>query len=84
VVRQIGPDSAEPVAEGLMVPVGLALDPEGALFVPMPAQGADDGSGMNSRLDIAGTGLLATEAQACTPLPETLASAAESAIPAAS
>jgi hypothetical protein len=67
-----------------MVLVGLALGPDGALYVPMPAQGADDGSGMIRRLDIAGTGLLATEAQACTPFPETLASAAESATPAAS
>jgi sugar lactone lactonase YvrE len=83
VVRQTGPASAEPVAEGLMLPVGLALGPDGALYVPMPAQGLNDGSGMIGRLDIAGTGPVTTAAPACTPLPETLAPAAGTATPAA-
>jgi len=76
VVRQTGPDSAEPVATGLMLPVGLALGPDGALYVPMPAQGANDGSGMIGRLDLAGTGPLMTAPPACAPLLETMAPAA--------
>ena len=75
VVRQTGPDTAESVADGLMLPVGLALGPDGALYVPMPAQGANDGSGMIGRLDIAGTGAITTAPPVCTPLPETLAAA---------
>ena len=81
VVRQTGPDSAEPVAEGLMLPVGLALGPDGALYVPMPARGADDGSGTIARLDIQGTGPVTSAPPTCTPLPETIATAAGAATP---
>jgi len=82
VVRQSGLDAAEPVAEGLMLPVGLALGPDGALYVPMPAQGANAGSGMIGRLDLAGTGPVTTEAPTCAPLLETMAPAAGTATPA--
>jgi plastocyanin/sugar lactone lactonase YvrE len=49
-VRQTGPDSAEPVATGLDLPVSLAIGPDGAFYVSLPAVGAEDGSGMVVRI----------------------------------
>jgi plastocyanin len=77
IVRQTGPNSAEPVAEGLSFPVSLALGPDGALYFSMPALGSDDGSGMIGRLDVSGAGASQTVAPACEPISETLAEVAQ-------
>lgn len=50
VVRQTGPDGAEVIAEGLMLPVGLGFGPDGGLYVAAPAVGANAGEGMILRL----------------------------------
>jgi hypothetical protein len=50
VVRQTGPDSAEPIATGLMFPHGLAFGPDGALYLGLPAIGANAGEGSILRL----------------------------------
>ncbi len=49
-VRQTGPDSAEPVATGLDLPVSLAVGPDNAFYISLPAVGAEDGSGMVVRI----------------------------------
>jgi hypothetical protein len=54
IVRQTGLDSSEVVADGLMFPISLGFGPDGALYVSMPAVGAQDGSGTIGRLDLAG------------------------------
>lgn len=54
IVRQAGPDAAEPVATGLMFPIALAFGPDGGLYVAIPAMGALDGEGVVARLDLAG------------------------------
>jgi hypothetical protein len=53
IVRQTGPDSLEEVATGLLLPVSASFGPDGALYVSIPAAGADDGSGVIARLDLA-------------------------------
>ena len=55
IVRQTGPDSSEVVASGLMFPVSLAFNPDGVLYVSMPAVGAPNGEGMVARVSMAGT-----------------------------
>jgi hypothetical protein len=55
IVRQTGPDSMEEVATGLMFPISISFGTDGALYVSMPAFGADDGSGVVARLDVAGS-----------------------------
>jgi hypothetical protein len=68
IVRQTGADSAEVIASGLMLPISAAFGPDGALYVSMPAIGADNGEGSIARLDVAGSSPQATpsgQAAAC-------------------
>ena len=67
VVHQTGPDSAEPVAEGLMMPIASAFGPDGALYIALPGSGANQGEGMIGRIDLAATGSKATPAAAAAP-----------------
>ncbi len=53
IVRQTGPDSMEEVATGLMFPISISFGTDGALYVSMPAFGADNGEGVIARLDVA-------------------------------
>jgi plastocyanin len=53
VVRQTGPDSHEVVATGLEFPIALALGPDGALYVALPAYGPNDQAGAIVRIDLA-------------------------------
>lgn len=53
VVRQSGPDGIEEIATGLMMPISIAFGPDGALYVSLPAAGADGGEGVIARLDLA-------------------------------
>jgi hypothetical protein len=53
-VRQTGPESLEVVVSGLMFPVALRAAPDGALYIALPALGADDGSGQIVEVDPAG------------------------------
>jgi plastocyanin len=72
-VQQTGPDSLEVVADGLMLPIGLDIGPDGAFYVSMPAIGANDGSGTIVR--IGGDAAMATpevDAASCAPIEETL------------
>jgi hypothetical protein len=62
IVRQTGPDSMEEIATGLMAPISLAFGADGALYVAMPAFGADQGQGMIVRLDPAAAPIVADEA----------------------
>jgi glucose/arabinose dehydrogenase len=74
IVRQTGPDSAEDVATGLMLPISIAFGPDGGLYVSMPAIGADDGQGMIGRIDLAAgpvmatPGAMAEPSAACSPV----------------
>ena len=52
-VHQSGSDSFEAVVSGLMFPVGLKTAPDGALYLALPAFGADDGSGQILQVDLA-------------------------------
>ena len=45
IVRQTGPDTSEPVHEGLMFPIAMEIAPDGSFYVSLPAIGANDGSG---------------------------------------
>ncbi len=45
IVRQTGPDTSEPVHEGLMLPIAMEIAPDGSFYVSLPAIGANDGSG---------------------------------------
>jgi hypothetical protein len=54
-VRQTGPDSMEAIASGLMFPIALRTAPDGALYIALPALGADDGSGQIIQVDTAGS-----------------------------
>jgi hypothetical protein len=54
VVRQTGPDSAEPIATGLTFPIALNAGPDGALYVALPAIGANTGEGTILRLPLDG------------------------------
>jgi len=60
IVRQTGPDSMEEVATGLMFPVSISFGADGALYVSMPAFGADNGEGVIARLDVAAASAEAT------------------------
>jgi plastocyanin len=78
IVRQTGPDQLEVVADGLMLPVAMEVGPDGALYVALPAIGADTGEGVIMRLALDGPGEEATPIAAateptasCSPLPET-------------
>lgn len=72
-VRQTGPDSAEPVLDGLLFPVALAVGPDAALYVAMPAVGADRGTGEILRVDLTGEAISSTTgAPFCDPIPETV------------
>jgi hypothetical protein len=68
IVHQTGPDSSEAVATELMVPIALAFGPDGALYVSMPAFGADSGQGTISRIDLTGTTGAADPTTACAPV----------------
>jgi sugar lactone lactonase YvrE len=74
IVRQTGPDSSEVVASGLMLPISASFGPDGALYVSIPAAGADDGQGIIARLDLAAgpvmatPGAMAEPATACEPV----------------
>ena len=52
VVRQTGPDELAEVATGLLFPVALDVGPDDALYVGLPALGADAGTGMIIRLAV--------------------------------
>lgn len=71
IVRQTGPDTLEVVADGLMLPVSLEYGSDGAMYVSMPAIGANNGEGMIVRLSAGGSGM-ASQGATCAPLPETL------------
>jgi hypothetical protein len=51
-VRQTGPDTVEVVAEGLNFPIRMDAEPDGALYLSLPALGAPAGGGTNARLDL--------------------------------
>jgi hypothetical protein len=68
IVHQTGPNSSEDVATGLMFPIGLAFGPDGALYVSMPAFGADSGGGTISRLDLTGTAGAVSSSTTCSPV----------------
>ena len=53
IVRQTGPDSLEEVATLLNFPTSISVGPDGALYVAMPAVGADSGTGIILRVDTA-------------------------------
>jgi hypothetical protein len=53
IVRQTGAESLEEVATGLDLPVALRFGPDGALYVSVPAYGADEGSGQVLRVEVA-------------------------------
>jgi hypothetical protein len=53
-VRQTGPDSMEAIVSGLMFPIALDVGPNGALYIALPALGADDGSGQIVQVDTTG------------------------------
>jgi plastocyanin len=79
VVRQTGPDTAEVVVDGLMLPIALDMGPDGAWYLALPAIGAGGGEGMIVRLAADGAGTPAAGDAApmptCSPIPETLAPA---------
>lgn len=76
VVRQTGPDQAEPVATGMLFPIALDVGPDGALYVALPAVGADAGGGMIIRLAATGNAASpvagAAAAPTCAPVAETI------------
>ena len=51
-VRQTGLDSYEEVVTGLEYPIDLELGPDGALYVALPAYGANDQAGAIIRVDL--------------------------------
>ncbi|HEU5434461.1 MAG TPA: ScyD/ScyE family protein, partial [Thermomicrobiales bacterium] len=65
VVHQTGPASSEDVATGLMFPIALRVGPDGALYVAMPAIGADQGGGTIARLTPSGEAGATTAAPSC-------------------
>jgi plastocyanin len=86
IVRQTGPDTAEPVVEGLMFPIAMELGPDGAFYVSTPAIGANDGSGSIVRIDVAaseGTVPAGTAAAAASMPVDTAAAATAGSEPAA-
>ena len=50
VVRMTGAETGEPVVTGLALPVAMDFGPDGALYVSLPAFGADDGQGTILRI----------------------------------
>jgi FtsP/CotA-like multicopper oxidase with cupredoxin domain len=52
VLRQTGPESHEVVLAGLEYPIALELGPDGALYVALPAYGANDQAGAIIRIDL--------------------------------
>jgi hypothetical protein len=60
IVRQTGPDSSEVVASGLMFPINLAFNPDGVLYVSLPAIGAAGGEGVIARVNTAEAPVAAT------------------------
>ncbi|MBA2596519.1 MAG: ScyD/ScyE family protein, partial [Chloroflexia bacterium] len=65
IVRQIGPDTLEVVAEGLNFPISMDFGPDGALYLSLPALGAPAGGGTIARLDLEGS---ATDEAEATPV----------------
>jgi hypothetical protein len=55
IVHQTGQASSEDIATGLMFPIALRVGQDGALYVAMPAFGADNGEGVIARLDVGAT-----------------------------
>src|SRR3954470_9772998 len=53
IVHQTGANSSEEIATGLMFPIALHVGTDGALYVSLPAFGADNGEGVVARLDVA-------------------------------
>ena len=86
VVEQTGPDSLEVVASGLMLPVALDVGPDGALYVSLPAIGADRGEGVIVRIapDGSASPAAGSPAATCAPIPETVAPPHADATPGAS
>jgi hypothetical protein len=82
VVRMTGASTSEEVVTGLMLPIGLAIGPDGGLYVSSPAIGANMGEGVIMRVgEVAGMAtpgaMPMPEAPAtCAPIPETLAPSA--------
>ena len=78
-VRQTGPDTSEVVLDGLMLPIGLDMGPDGAWYIALPAIGANGGEGMILRYVPGGAATPAAggapSMPTCTPLPETVSGA---------
>jgi len=79
VVRQTGPDTAEEVLTQLNLPTAIHFGPDGALYVSLPAVGADGGSGILLRADISGGEPIVAQAYDLTP-PACLPAGGEGAI----
>jgi hypothetical protein len=58
-VRQTEGTSFETVVSGLMFPIALKAGSDGALYIALPALGADDGSGQIVRVEIPAAGAAA-------------------------
>lgn len=56
VVRQTGPGTLEEVATGLQLPIALDFGPDDALYLALPAIGADNGEGAILQLNPAASG----------------------------
>lgn len=54
IVRQTGPNSQAVVVDGIDAPVMLGFGPDGALYVTLPAFGANHGEGMLARVTAGG------------------------------
>lgn len=67
IVRQSGPDSLEVVVDAIDAPVYLGFGPDGALYVTLPAFGANNGEGTLARVEMSGSGGAMTPAT-CTPM----------------
>jgi sugar lactone lactonase YvrE len=68
-VRQSGGTGFEEVVSGLRFPIGLRTGPDGALYIALPAVGADDGSGQIVRVAVPGAAVATIRvAPKCVPL----------------
>jgi hypothetical protein len=54
IVRYVGPESQEVVAEGMNFPIAFAFGDDGAIYVAAPAMGATPGTATIARLELEG------------------------------